>query len=131
MQTYLESSEEFIEADCTVFVPIEVFQELLGFFFGQIESVVDESPSEVIDIQLTVAIVIHGSEDTSDSFNACSRAFTDLLLDLCNQVVDIETMQFFDWCSMGSSWCCEQTEDVLVELELGWCINSDVALAFQ
>jgi hypothetical protein len=48
--TYLEESEEFIETNGTVSILIEFSADFLGFFFAQLESVVDESPSEIINI---------------------------------------------------------------------------------
>ena len=68
--TYFECSEELIEIDSAILVSVEMVQKLLSFLFGQIEAIVDESPSEVIDIELSVSGVVHCFENTSDTFDA-------------------------------------------------------------
>ena len=71
--TYFECSEELIEIDSAILVSVEMVQKLLSFLFGQIEAIVDESPSEVIDIELSVSGVVHCFENTSDTFDASRR----------------------------------------------------------
>ena len=84
-----------------------MIQELLSLLFSEIETIVNETPSEVVSIELTIAIIIHGLEDARNSLNSRGRPLTNLLLYLSNQVVDIEAMQLLYWCSMGRSRCGE------------------------
>jgi hypothetical protein len=46
----LECSKELIKIYYPIFVSIEVIKKLLSFFFCQIETVVDETPSKIINI---------------------------------------------------------------------------------
>ena len=48
--TYLQEPEEFIEIDGAVAVSVEPSHQFLSFFFAQLESIVDEAPSEVVQV---------------------------------------------------------------------------------
>lgn len=48
--TYLEEAEEFIVTNSAVSVSVKFIEDFLGLIFAQLESVVDETPSEIINI---------------------------------------------------------------------------------
>ena len=72
MDTYLECTEEFVVTDSTVTVAIEMVDQMLRLFLRQVETVIDEAPSEVLNIELSVAIVVHGLKDSSNTFDAAA-----------------------------------------------------------
>ena len=61
---------------------------MLSFFLSQVETVIDEAPAEVLNVELTVTVVIHGFEDFSDPLKATRGTFKNLGLDLFNQIFD-------------------------------------------
>jgi hypothetical protein len=85
--TYLDETEEFVEINSSTVVSVEFLEDLSGLFFAELESVVNETPSEIIDIQLTVAVVIHGFEYSRDSFDTSSRSFQNFGLDFSYQII--------------------------------------------
>ena len=94
--TYLQEAEELIEINSAAVVSVKFLQDLSGFFFAELEAVVDEAPSEVIDVQLAVAVVVHGLEDSGDALDASSRSFEDFGFDFSNEVVYGEFLEFFN-----------------------------------
>lgn len=70
--TYFESAQEFVVTDTSVTVPVEVVQNVLRFFLGQVETVVDEAPAEVLHVETAVAVVVHGLKDAGETFDATS-----------------------------------------------------------
>lgn len=106
---------------------VEVLKHFGGFFLAQIESVVYEAPAEVIDIQLTVAIIVHSSEDTGDSFQTASRSLQNLPFDLVNKVLNAELVEFFDGLAERSVRGRYDNEMVLIVLETGWNITGGVS----
>ena len=70
MTTYLESPEELIIGDDAVAIPVEVVEELASLILRQVEAVVDEAPTEVVNVQLAVTIVVHRLEDAGDALDA-------------------------------------------------------------
>ena len=85
--TYLQEAEEFIEINSAAVVSVKFLQDLSSLFFAELEAVVDEAPSEVVHIQLAVAVVVHSLEDSGDSLYASSRSFQDFGFDFSNEVV--------------------------------------------
>ena len=61
---------------------------MLSFFLSQVETVINEAPAEVLNVELTVTVVIHGFEDFSDPLKATRGTFKNLGLDLFNQIFD-------------------------------------------
>ena len=59
MYSYLKCSEELIVADRSVSVSVKVLQKLLSLFLGEVESIVDEAPSKVFNVELTVTVIVH------------------------------------------------------------------------
>jgi hypothetical protein len=47
-----------------------VFKQLFGFFLRQIEPKVDKTPSEILNVQVAIAVTIHRLEDFSKVFYA-------------------------------------------------------------
>lgn len=99
-------------------------KEVLGLFLGQVESIVDETPSEVLDVELAVAVVVHGFEDSSDSLNAARRALQQLCLRLVDQVFDRESLELLHRQSVAGVRRVACKPDVLVVLELRWNVTS-------
>ena len=65
-----DSSEEFIEADLAVVVLVKVLENTLKFGRAQCVAVLFETPLELWTVHLTVAVVVHASENDSESSNA-------------------------------------------------------------
>jgi len=87
VEVTLQESEELIEINSAAVVSVKFLQDLGGFFFAELEAVVDEAPSEVVDVQLAVAVVVHSLEDSGDALDASSRSFEDFGFDFSNEVV--------------------------------------------
>lgn len=64
--------KELIVADSAVAVPVEVVEDVLRLFLGQVEPVVDEAPAEVLDVEPTVTIVIHRFKYARQALDATS-----------------------------------------------------------
>lgn len=70
LKTYLECSQEFIEVDRAILVSIKVGENLQCFILANINSEVNESPTEIVDIKVFVSLIVHSfkySCDTSDA----------------------------------------------------------------
>lgn len=50
IEVTLEEAEEFIVTNSAVSVSVKFIEDFLGLIFAQLESVVDETPSEIINI---------------------------------------------------------------------------------
>jgi len=87
VEVTLQEAEEFIEINSAAVVSVKFLQDLSSLFFAELEAVVDEAPSEVVHIQLAVAVVVHSLEDSGDSLYASSRSFQDFGFDFSNEVV--------------------------------------------
>ena len=104
---------------------------MLGFFLSQIETVVDEAPSKVLDVQLAVTVVVHGAEDPCDALDATAGALQDLGLDLSDQVFNAECLELLHGHGVASVGCVADEPDILVVLELGWHVTRQVALVLE
>lgn len=60
LKTYLECSKEFVEVDGTVLVSIKVGENLQCFILTNINSEVNESPTEIVNIKVLVSLIVHG-----------------------------------------------------------------------
>ena len=67
-------------------------EQVLGLLLGEVEAVVDEAPPEVFDVELSVAVVVHGLEDPGDALDAARRTLQQLRLHLGDQVVNRERL---------------------------------------
>lgn len=47
---YLHGPEELVVADSAIAIAVEVLQQVLGLLLSQVEPIVDEAPSEVVDV---------------------------------------------------------------------------------
>jgi hypothetical protein len=61
---------------------------VLSFFLSQVETVIDEAPTEVFNVELTVTVVIHCFEDFSDPLETTRGTLKNLGLDLFYQIFD-------------------------------------------
>jgi hypothetical protein len=104
---------------------------VLSLFLGQVETVVNEAPAEVFDVELAVTIVIHGFKDAGNPFDTAGRAVKNLCLDVSNEVVDGERFELLHGDSVGCIRGITDKPDVLVVLELRRDVGSKVAVVFQ
>jgi len=117
----LKIAEEFIEVYDTVSVTVEVLKHFRGFLLAQIETVVNEAPTEIINIEVAVACVIHGPEDTSDSLDASGGPFQNLRFDLSKKVNGAELMELGN--GLGERCIGGSYDNELVLLVLETCGN--------
>lgn len=129
--SYLECSEEFIKVDSAVFISVEVVQELLGFFLCKVESVVDETPSEIINIKLSITCVVHRLEYASNSLDSTRWSIQKLGFNLIDQIFDVKLVKLLYWCGIRVVRCSNECPVVLILLELGWNICCDISLSFK
>lgn len=107
-------------------------ENLLGLFFGQLQAEVHETPTEVIQIELSIRVIVHCLEDLRETTEATrGRSLENLCLDLTNQILDSELIQLLHWKSILGAWGSNEVEDVLVLLEFGRKITSDFTVFFQ
>ena len=81
-----DTSEEFIIAESSVVVLVEVLENALELGRAQVMAVLTKTPHEFMAVHLAVTVVIHATEYKSKSSNSvgtsCFESVTDLLEDL-------------------------------------------------
>ena len=105
--------------------------EVLSLILRQVETVVDETPSEIFDVKLAVTIVVHGLEDSCNSLDSTAGAIEDFCLDLSDQVLNAERLKLLHWDGVASVGRVANEPDVLVVLELGGHISRDISLVLE
>ncbi len=121
--TYSNCSKELIVVNHSISVSIEMVKNLLGFLFANWDTIVLQTPSEIINIKGLVSIVIHGSKDPCNASDTVWTSLNDLRLDLTNQVINCELVQFVNCHCVLRGWSCDEVEYVLILLELCWNIT--------
>ena len=129
--TYLECAKELVVTDGAVTIAIEVRHQVLGLFLGQIETVVNETPSEVLHIELTVTIVVHGLEDSGDALDSTGGAVKDFSFHLSHQVLNAEGLELLHGHGVAGVRRVANEPDVLVVLELSGHVTRDISLVFH
>lgn len=129
--TYLKSAEELVVADSAVAIAVEIVHQVLGLLEWEVEAIVNEAPTEVLDVQLVVAIIIHGFEDARNALDAAGRALQNLGLNFSDQVFDREGLELLHRDRVASIGSIANEPDVLVVLELGGYISGNITLILQ
>ena len=65
-----QGDEELIKTDFSVLISVEGSEQELCFVLRHSDAEIDESPSEIVDVELPVTTVIHSSEDPAESSDA-------------------------------------------------------------
>jgi len=130
LKTYLECSKEFIEIDWTILVSIKVGENLQSFIFTNINSEVNESPTEIVDIKVFVSLIVHGFKYSCNTSNAKGWSLQNLLFNVVYEVINVEFREIFDGFIVGSIWGRMNQEDVLALLEFGGDIRRKSSLVF-
>lgn len=126
-----EGTEELVVTDRAVTVAIEMRDEVLSLLEGEVEAVVDETPTEVLDIKLAVTVIIHSLKDSGDALDSAAGTLEDFSFDFGDEVVDGESLELLHGDGVAGVGGVAEEPDVLVVLELGWHIRGDVTLAFE
>ena len=130
LKTYLECSKEFVEVDGTVLVSIEVGENLQSFILTNINSEVDESPTEIVNIKVFVSLIVHGFKYSWDTSDAKGWSLQNLLFNVVYEVIDIEFLEIFNGFIVGSIWGRMNQENVLTLLEFRGDIRRKSSLVF-
>ena len=129
-KTYLERSKEFIEVDRAILVSIKVGENLQCFILANINSEVNESPTEIVDIKVFVSLIVHGFKYSCDTSDAKGGSLQNLLFDVVYEVINVEFLEVFDGFIVGSIWGRMDQENVLSLLEFGGDVRRKSSLVF-
>lgn len=91
--TYLKSIQEFSPVDEAIAIKMSL--EFLSIFFANLDTVVHQSPPEVIDIKSLVTLLVHGLEDGAQFLGTEARSIIHSLLEIPHGFVDIELGKLF------------------------------------
>jgi hypothetical protein len=130
LKTYLECSKEFVEVDGTVLVSIKVGENLQCFILTNINSEVNESPTEIVNIKVFVSLIVHGFKYSCDTSDAKGGSLQNLLFDVVYEVINVEFLEIFNGFIVGSIWGRMNQENVLALLEFGGDIRRKSSLVF-
>jgi hypothetical protein len=131
LPTYLDRLQKLNEVHSAILVLVKVFKQLFGFFLRQIEPKVDKTPSEILNVQVAIAVTIHRLEDFSEVFYASRGPIQDFALQFLQEILDVEPLKDFDRRCKRLTWGSKYREDVLFKLELSRNIDGDVSLLLK
>lgn len=63
---------------------------------SEVETEVDESPTEIVHVKVAAAVAVHCLEDLGEVLYTSRRTGHDLRLKLLEEVVDVKTSQSLD-----------------------------------
>lgn len=97
----------------------------------QIEPVINETPPEVLDVEVAVAVLVHGLKDASDVFDAITAECHDFGSQFLDEILEVKSVKLLDGRSKASTGSCQSCKDVLVQLELGRNVHCNVSSLLQ
>ena len=97
----------------------------------QIEPVINETPPEVLDIEVAVAVLVHGLKDASDVFDAITVEGQDFGSEFLDQILEVKSVKLLDRGSKAGAGSSQGRKNVLVQLELGRDVHCDVSSLLQ
>jgi hypothetical protein len=92
-----DSSEELVKADLTVVVLVKVLENALELRWAKGVTVLLEAPLELMAVHLAVTVVVHASEDNSESSDAVHAAALQSREHFCQNLVGWLTLDSKRW----------------------------------
>lgn len=108
-----------------------MLQQVLGLLLSQVEPIVDKAPSEVVDVQLAVTIVVHGFEDAGDSLDSSRGAIQKFCFHFLDQVVDGKGFELLHRHGVTGVGRVAHEPHVLVMLELRWHVSCSASVVLE
>ena len=92
-----DTSQEFIIAESSVIVLVEVFEDALELRGAQVMAVLTETPHEFMAVHLAVTVVIHATEYKSKSTNSVGSSGLESVTDLLEDLIGWFTSESEGW----------------------------------
>lgn len=64
----------------------------MSIFLGKVVTIINKTPSEVIYIQLAIAVLINLLENLLNSFNSRRTSFQNTFFQFFEKIINVETM---------------------------------------
>ena len=125
-------SHKLIIADLPIAVSVKCFLKQVSLVLVDLNSKVVQAPSEIVDVEGAIVVEVDFTEDFGDASKAKGRSRVDLLLDFFKESFDLEAfiVGFVD-AVVCCVWGCDDFPDVLIVLEFGRNVSSDLPCEFQ
>ena len=112
-----DTSEEFIIAESSVVVLVEVLEDALELGGAQVMAVLTETPHEFMAVHLAVTVVIHATEYESKSTNSMSTSCLESIADLLEHLIGWLACESKGWVHVwivSTSFDCKPGSELFV-----------------
>ena len=114
----------------TTTVSIKFFKELFTFFFWNLKTKINESPSEIINVQL-MASIIHSCKNFAEISKPNPWSGRNSSFKILANIIGINFGEIFNLSSILSIWWSVYNENIVWILEFSWYINCASSLLFH
>lgn len=130
-QFALDSADEFIDVNDTVSVFVEGLEHLGGVLLANLESVVDEGPAEVVQINGAITHLVNSFKNAGQATQAQVALVEHLVAKLSNQFLCAHIAEFLNWSVEFRSRSQLNHPLVLNTLVAARHISSESSLSFK
>jgi hypothetical protein len=100
VQVTLEGAEELFEGNGPALVLVKDSENTHGLFLGEINTELLQTPVELVDVDLLIAILVNSLEEMRNSANAEHADLLQTIFDSSNQILEsVFRGSFSDWLS--------------------------------